>query len=331
MPIPAILGMAALTAGSQIYASQQQKQANKRSLQMQGTLNAQQLQNQKELNKYNQQLAMQTWEDTNYSAQVREMEKAGLNVGMMYGQGGAGGGTLGQQGGSAQGGQAPDQTAMARSAMQSGLQNNMMTQAQIDLMKAQTEKTKVETAKTAGVDTEGAQLQNTGTAIDNRIKEVKAQVQEATTEQQKEVLWSEAQKAYGQARSADAQGQVDMSVANERIEQARLQTVIMGVEIKAKEAGIELTEEQTKETSEKINKIVAEVERMKDMTAIQKEQLLQQRMQVEFNTSTPAQIKQWTSIGTEILNATKGGGSKTTTINQDNRRSYDNSNTNFNE
>ena len=38
-----------------------------------------QLRNQKELNEYNQQLAMKYWEDTNYEAQREQMEKAGLN------------------------------------------------------------------------------------------------------------------------------------------------------------------------------------------------------------------------------------------------------------
>ena len=35
------------------------------------------------------------WKDTNYAAQVEEMKKAGLSVGLMYGKGGAGGATTG--------------------------------------------------------------------------------------------------------------------------------------------------------------------------------------------------------------------------------------------
>ena len=62
-----------------------------------------QLSNQKELNEYNQQLAMKFWEDTNYNAQREQMEKAGLNVGLMYGGQGQGGQTM-NPGGSASGG-----------------------------------------------------------------------------------------------------------------------------------------------------------------------------------------------------------------------------------
>ena len=40
-------------------------------------------------------MQMQMWKDTNYAAQVEEMKKAGLSVGLMYGKGGAGGTTTG--------------------------------------------------------------------------------------------------------------------------------------------------------------------------------------------------------------------------------------------
>ena len=40
-------------------------------------------------------IQMQMWEDTNFAAQVEEMKKAGLSVGLMYGKGGAGGTTTG--------------------------------------------------------------------------------------------------------------------------------------------------------------------------------------------------------------------------------------------
>ena len=40
-------------------------------------------------------MQMQMWEDTNYAAQVEQLKKAGLSVGLMYGKGGAGGTTTG--------------------------------------------------------------------------------------------------------------------------------------------------------------------------------------------------------------------------------------------
>jgi hypothetical protein len=65
-----------------------------------------QFKNQKKLNEQGADLSYENWLRTNYSAQRAEMEKAGLNVGMMYGMGGAGGTLTGGSGGSAAGGQA---------------------------------------------------------------------------------------------------------------------------------------------------------------------------------------------------------------------------------
>ena len=45
----------------------------------------------KELTQFQNEEAYQQWLRTNYSAQRREMEKAGLNIAMMYGKGGQGG------------------------------------------------------------------------------------------------------------------------------------------------------------------------------------------------------------------------------------------------
>ena len=78
-----------------------------------------QLKNQKELNDYNQQLAMKYWEDTNYYAQREQMEKAGLNVGLMYGGQGQGGQTI-NPGGSASGGSIEGRNGLSGMGMQIG-------------------------------------------------------------------------------------------------------------------------------------------------------------------------------------------------------------------
>ncbi len=44
-----------------------------------------QIQGQKEMTDYNAQKQLQMWKDTNYSAQMGELEKAGLNPALMYG------------------------------------------------------------------------------------------------------------------------------------------------------------------------------------------------------------------------------------------------------
>jgi len=66
-----------------------------------------QTQNQMRLNQQGHQLQMDMWKATSYPAQVKMMQEAGLNPGLLYGQSGGGGTTAGSQsGGAASGGQA---------------------------------------------------------------------------------------------------------------------------------------------------------------------------------------------------------------------------------
>ena len=114
-------------------------------------------------NQYQQQAAAQSqqyakdyWDYTNAENQVRHLKNAGLNVGLMYGQSGAGG--MGASGGAHQ--SAPDQPqgnpiAMALQTQQIE-QQRRMTDAQISLAKAEASKAEEEAKKIGGVDTQEA-------------------------------------------------------------------------------------------------------------------------------------------------------------------------------
>ncbi len=81
------------------------KRREKRQDERQRGLMNQQLENQKKLNEHGREQSMNMWRDTNYAAQVKEMEKAGLSVGGMYGGSGASGATSNAgSGGGASGG-----------------------------------------------------------------------------------------------------------------------------------------------------------------------------------------------------------------------------------
>lgn len=133
-----------------------------------------QMNNQMQLNKQMQDIQMQNWEKTNYSAQMEQMKKAGLNPALMYGQGGAGGQLAGGSGGGASGGNAPVNTLSQGMAV--GLQAGQQM-ANIELMKAQAEKLRADTEKTRGVDTQEATQrigtggsQQKGIELDNALK-----------------------------------------------------------------------------------------------------------------------------------------------------------------
>lgn len=102
----------------------------------QQTLNQQQHHNQQALNQQGHELQMQMWENTNAPAQVGMLREAGLNPALMYKQGGAGGVTGNQGGGSAQGGNATGGQAMQRRQLMD--MQNLMMGAQLKKLKADT-------------------------------------------------------------------------------------------------------------------------------------------------------------------------------------------------
>lgn len=131
-------------------------------------------------NKYQQQAAAQSqqyakdyWDYTNTENQVKHLKNAGLNIGLMYGQSGAGG--MGASGGAHQ--SAPDQPqgnpiGMALQVQQLE-QQRRMNDAQIALAEAQADKAGAEANKIAGVDTQEAlkRIEEAGSRIELNLKE----------------------------------------------------------------------------------------------------------------------------------------------------------------
>lgn len=113
-----------------------------------------------------QQYAKDYWDYTNTENQVAHLKNAGLNIGLMYGQSGAGG--MGASGGAHQ--SSPDQpqgnpVAMALQTQQIE-QQRRMNDAQIALAEAQAKKAEEEAKKIGGVDT------------DKVVQEIKTMIQQ---------------------------------------------------------------------------------------------------------------------------------------------------------
>lgn len=131
-------------------------------------------------NQYQQQAAAQSqqyakdyWDYTNAENQIRHLKNAGLNIGLMYGQSGAGG--MGASGGARQ--ESPEQPqgnpiGMALQTQQIE-QQRRMNDAQIALTEAQASKAKEEAKKIGGVDTQEAlkRIEEAGSRIELNLRE----------------------------------------------------------------------------------------------------------------------------------------------------------------
>lgn len=121
---------------------------------------------------------LQMWKDTNFGAQRDEMEKAGLSVGLMYGNGGG-------QAASTAGGDGMQPSGPKMNPVEAALQQQAMglqlkqIEAQNKLANAETAKTLAEANKIAGVDTKGQELSNKWQEIENRIQLSKENIAES--------------------------------------------------------------------------------------------------------------------------------------------------------
>lgn len=140
-------------------------------------------------NQYQQQAAAQSqqyakdyWDYTNAENQVSHLKNAGLNVGLMYGQNGAGG--MGASGGAHQ--SSPEQpqgnpVGMALQVQQIE-QQRRMNDAQIALAEAQASKANEEAKKIGGVDTQEALKRIEGIASQMELNLKEGNYKEALTD-----------------------------------------------------------------------------------------------------------------------------------------------------
>lgn len=326
MPAPllgaALAGVA--SAGMGMIANKIDRDAQ---IDQQWKLNYDQMVLQQQLGKYNQQLAMKTWNDTNYEAQLEHMRNAGLNPALMYKSAGEGGQTLGNQASSAVAGAQAPHGGTTGMALQLGLQAAMQA-AQIRNLDANTEKTKVDTAKTAGVDTQQAQanIAQTQTATEKLKTEVKnTEIQTSILKAQEEIAKIQANianvtqtdaidqikiindKLYGEAQSAITKGNVDKNTREEVTKLIKQSTIEQQLRIATQKQGLQMNEAQ-------MTKIAAEIQ---NMTTQQMQNWLKldqnnreielKKIMTEFETSTPQQIKQWTSLIGDILKTAATG------------------------
>lgn len=232
-----------------------------RQLRQQGKLQRLSIAGSKELTDYNFQKQMELWNATNYPAQVEQLKKAGLSIGLMYGGSGAGGSTTNIQQGSTGQANAPAGGREVQDMMGMGM---MLQKAQIENIQAQTRKTNIEADKTENVDTHEAetriQLNMQGvknqqavealTKAQTRIANMNAYVAEGTSESAIDKIQYEAQAAFhemNQARYSDYVASKTMAENIQLVQTAALQAILNTYQTRANTAQTKQQTQQAKE------------------------------------------------------------------------------------
>jgi len=248
------LGKLAESAGSAIIGSALGMGLGKfndhRQYQMQEKLQGLQIKGQKELASNAHELQLDSWNKTNYGAQMEHLKKAGLNPALLYGMGGTGGATMGGvAGGAVSGGEAPKGGGEMGMGMQMALMNAQKENIEADTAnkKAAAENTELQTD--TGKQTQEATIQT--------IKE-KAfqQLAETGISEQNRAIGAETQEAKISKIKAEAIGAVIENKAKEtgvNLDQKRIEEITESIQQRWKALELEgKSIEQSKENMEKL-------------------------------------------------------------------------------
>lgn len=237
---------------------------DKRQVRQQERLQRIQIAGQKEMMDYGMEKQMQMWLDTNYGAQVEQMNKAGINPGLLYGKGGPGGIT-GSPSGNVSGGTAPSGGREIQDVIQMGIHTRLL-QAQEENIRAQTEKTKTETTKIGGIDTEQAIAQTALLAqeLDNkreeyqikRLQQTMMQIEnfekQASQEDRLDQIETAAKTAMRQLNIIANQQTVSDTTIQEQIKIIQQNAISAVLHNEATQNNIQLTKEQIKKVTQEI-------------------------------------------------------------------------------
>ena len=226
------------------------QQGNQQQQNQQLQLMGVQHQHQQELNAQMQKIQKENWDYTNYENQLKHMEKAGLNVGLMYGQGGGGGSTMGgASGGTAASGNAPQNTTAQ--AMGIGL-NAAMTQSTMELQKAQANKLNVEADKLKGVDTGNVVADTALKTMNAANAELQNKIQTESYDNIIAQIKANADKAQSEARSAVIGANVTEATQKAQEEQIKAQALNEAFKMAVMKSGINVNEAQIQKMVEDV-------------------------------------------------------------------------------
>lgn len=278
MPNPtfaAQLGMqAASQATSGIFGLLMGNMENKRQLAQQERLQQLQIKGSKELSDYQLQQQMKLWEQTNYKAQMEQLEKAGLNPALLYGMSGGGGTTAAAAAGGMPTSTQPHKTPILES-MGMGMQMQLMNAQRRDL-EASAKLKEAQADKTSGVDTQEAQTriqsmtqgiqnqkaQEALTWVQREIAQVQASVQRQTMQEAMETITNLAHKTYEEVRELRIENDLSTEQFKDKVKLLKMEIAQIAVHNALMNAQKENVNQDTKN---KIQEILESQQRVQTM------------------------------------------------------------------
>lgn len=202
----------------------------------------------------NQMRAMEMIDYTNPKNTLRRLKEAGLNAGLMLGQGGAGGNTATASGA----GEGSGVGMMPYTPSQQGTVAGLNNVAELALLNAQTKNIEADTKKKeAEVPNIGADTENIG--ADTALKQMQTENQKLLnniTSESTDALIGTAianyNKAEGEASTAVSEGRHAEETQIATVYKLQQEGALTAMKISAEKAGIKLTEEQTRAIAQEL-------------------------------------------------------------------------------
>lgn len=259
-----LAGNVANTAIGAIFGQAFAGYNDRRQIRQQQKLTDMQLQADQRMGDFNRMQQMKMWEDTNYKAQMDQLEKAGLNPAMIYGMGGGGGSTAQSSPGQVHGANAPsgggEMTQMAQTMTQMGLMR-----AQIENINADTEQKKAETAnkplqgqqiqmqtESLAQGIENLKVQEKLTRVDTELRQVQASVARQTIMDQMQAIENEAIKGKEIIKQLQLDNQLSEAQMEDKINILKTNAVGALIENALRTEQITKTKEEVRQISNKI-------------------------------------------------------------------------------
>lgn len=181
-----------------------------------------QIRGQQQMTDYNYGKELQMWHDTNYPAQVAELEKAGLNPALLYAKSGAGGATTGTPSANVTGGTAQKgNNDLAAEGM--GLQMGLI-KAQTENVQADTQNKLAQTPKTQA-ETTNIKAQQLLTEAQTRLTEVQTAFQYRSFDSRLENIDRTVEKLTQEAKGLNQQNQITKETMDSTIKQIKTKAI----------------------------------------------------------------------------------------------------------